>query len=125
MSWWWVFLGGGLGAVSRYGLALLLPPEPLSEGNFPWATLLANLIACLLLGYGLSLFWREQLPRAGQLLLLTGFCGGFSTFSTFAAELLQLLQYGHTLVALTYLAVSVLFGILALAGVLYLLGELG
>ena len=125
MSWAWVFLGGGLGALSRYGLALLLPPDPLSEGNFPWATLLANLLACLVLGYGLSLFWREQLPRTGQLLLLTGFCGGFSTFSTFAAELLQLLQHGHALIALTYLLVSVVFGTLALAGVLYLQGDLG
>lgn len=125
MTWWWVFLGGGLGALSRYGLALLLPPQALTAGHFPWATLLANLAACLLLGIGLSLVGREQLPKAAQLLLLTGFCGGFSTFSTFAAELLQLLQHGHVPVALAYLTVSVVSGVLALAAVLYLQGELG
>ncbi len=111
--------------MSRYGLTLLLPPDPPSEGHFPWATLVANLAACVLVGLGLSLVGREQLPKAGQLLLLTGFCGGFSTFSTFAAELLQLLQHGHAPVALAYLTISVASGMLALCAVLYLQGDLG
>lgn len=114
-----MFLGGGLGAVARYALAVALPREAVSTGTFPWATLLANFLACLLLGIGIVVTTRGYLPRGGQLLLLTGFCGGFSTFSTFAAELLQMGQSGQLFTAVTYLAVSLLSGIAALLGVLY------
>ena len=106
-----VFLGGGLGALVRYAIAQWLPPVSLRIGQFPWATLTANLLACTLLGIGLALLARGHLPRPAQLLLLTGFCGGFSTFSTFAAELLELLQGGHWPVAAAYLLTSLLMGI--------------
>ena len=119
----WVFLGGGLGAVSRYGLALLLPGGPLREGHFPWATLTANLAACLLLGVGLALLSRHQLDRSAQLFLLTGFCGGFSTFSTYSVESLELAHSGHWWLALTYIVVSLLLGILSLWAVLYGMAE--
>ena len=119
MSVVWVFLGGGLGAVARYGLALALPIGPLREGVFPWATFAANALACLLLGAGLVLLTREQLSRPAQLLLLTGFCGGFSTFSTFAAELLELTHSGHWGVAVAYLVASLLAGVVSLFTVLY------
>ena len=117
----WVFLGGGLGALSRYGLALLLPPASLRTGGLPWATLTANLLACLVLGAGLALLAREQLNRPAQLFLLTGFCGGFSTFSTLAAELLELLRSGHWPVAVAYLSLSLLIGLGALLLTLSLL----
>ncbi|THH39853.1 fluoride efflux transporter CrcB [Neolewinella litorea] len=115
-----VFLGGGLGALCRYGLARLLPPAALTEGQFPWATFLANLLACIILGVALGLMTRDQLSRSGQLLLVTGFCGGFSTFSTFAAELTELLQGGHAGVALLYLGGSLLLGIISIGAVVYL-----
>ena len=120
MNWLLVFLGGGLGACCRYGLARLLPTAVLAEGHFPWATFMANLLACTLLGAGLALTVRGQLPRGGQLLLVTGFCGGFSTFSTFAAELADLLQQGYAGVAVLYLGVSLACGLLSIVGVVYL-----
>lgn len=115
-----VFLGGGLGAVARYAIGRLLPVTALESGHFPWSTFLANLLACIVLGVALSLISREGLSRTGQLLLVTGFCGGFSTFSTFAAELVGLLQSGHAATALLYLGGSLLFGMLSIVAVVYL-----
>lgn len=109
-----VFLGGGLGSLARYGIARLLPPVELADGDFPWATLMANILACIILGIGLGLTSRELLAKPLQLFLLTGFCGGFSTFSTYAAELLLLGEEGNTGVALTYLGLSIAGGIAAL-----------
>ncbi len=92
-----VFLGGGLGSICRYGLALLVQPW---QPRFPWATLLANGLACLALG--LLLGWQATglLSDQRRLLLVTGFCGGFSTFSTFTAESWQLFQEGQPVAAL-------------------------
>lgn len=84
-----VFLGGGLGSIARYSLYLLLRPW---QQQFPWATLAANGLACLVLGFALGhTDWSEQ----RRLLIATGFCGGFSTFSTFTAENWGLWQAGQ------------------------------
>lgn len=80
----------------------------------PWATLLANVLACIVLGIGLGLVSREILTRPLQLLLLTGFCGGFSTFSTFGVEVFLLAEEGFSGLALLYLAMSLAGGVLAL-----------
>jgi fluoride exporter len=91
-----VFVGGGLGSLCRWGLGLTLQPLQL---RFPWATLAANGLACLVLGAVLGLQWGGHLPEQRRLLLATGFCGGFSTFSTFTAESWQLLQSGQPFAA--------------------------
>lgn len=114
MPWLLVFLGGGLGSLARYGIARLLPPAELAQGHLPWFTLLANILACILLGIGIALVSKDQLSKPLQLLLLTGFCGGFSTFSTFALELVVLGEEGHTGPALWYLALSLVGGMGAL-----------
>jgi fluoride exporter len=81
-----VFVGGGLGSVGRYGLSVLLRPYAL---RFPWATLVANVLACWVLGMVLAQVSAGRWSEAQRLLLATGFCGGLSTFSTFAAESTQ------------------------------------
>lgn len=117
MNWLLVFLGGGLGSLARYGLARWVGSPVLREGHFPLGTLLANFLACLVLGVGLALAARGQLSRPAQLLFLTGFCGGFSTFSTFGAEIAQLGHHGHHGAWLLYLLASLLSGV----AVIYLL----
>lgn len=120
MTWFLVFVGGGLGALARWMFARLAPPLDLGAGGFPWATFAANFFACIVLGMGLSLALRNQMSPTQQAFALTGFCGGFSTFSTFAADVVVLLQEGYPGVAITYLAVSIACGTLSIFGILYL-----
>jgi len=80
-----VFLGGGWGSVSRYWVGRWLNPSP--GTGFPWGTWAVNVGGCLLIGWVLALSDRHHLDRPQTLLLATGFCGGFTTFSTFIYEL--------------------------------------
>ena len=115
-----VFLGGGFGALARYGLAVWIGPADLLRGGFPWATFAANTLACILLGIGVALGARGMLDRSGQLFLLTGFCGGFSTFSTYALEAQTQVRGGMTGAGLLYVTASILVGV----GVLWLVTHL-
>ena len=98
-----VFVGGGLGSVTRYIIGILISPV---QGRFPWATFVANALACLLLGYWIGLHQSGNLSDQRRLLLTTGFCGGFSTFSTFTAESLRLWQNGQQVEAFAYVSGS-------------------
>ncbi len=91
-----VFLGGGIGSVLRYGIALGMAYFNLS---FPFATLLANMLSCILLGSVTSLFLNESITNNTRLFLVTGVCGGFSTFSTFTNETFLLFQQGNIVLA--------------------------
>lgn len=91
-----VFLGGGLGSLCRWSISLAVQPYQI---RFPWATLAANALACLVLGALVGLQTGGNLSAEKRLLLVTGFCGGFSTFSTFTAETLQAFQNGYYLSA--------------------------
>jgi CrcB protein len=108
-----VLLGGGLGAPSRYLLDRWVQSR--HRFQFPWGTLLVNLIGCLLLGViadGLAhRGWSDNVYA----LLGTGFCGGLTTFSTFSVEAVELLQGRFTRSALGYLVLSCGLGFAAIA----------
>jgi fluoride exporter len=110
-----IALGGGFGALARYGLAQLLPTQP---GRFPWATFITNVVGCLLIGVLMVLvtevFTAHRLVRP---FLGVGVLGGFTTFSTYAVEIHALLRPGTALLAFTYLAGTLVAAMLAvLAG---------
>ena len=100
-----VFLGGGLGSLCRYGIARMLSSQAF---QFPLATLLANIISCIVLGFCTGLLLRDGISMSARLLIMTGFCGGFSTFSTFTGETFLLMQEGQHLLALLNIAGSIL-----------------
>jgi CrcB protein len=108
-----VFLGGGLGSVVRYTLGRWI--NTLHTQNFPYGTLAANVIACLTLGVLIGLAdHRHLLTPNARLFWAVGFCGGFSTFSTFSHETLSLLQGGFSSSSITYVIVSILLCVAAI-----------
>ena len=105
LSYLLVFLGGGLGSICRYGIAHLLATYKLA---FPLATFLANVISCVVLGLLVGLNLKGEIHHHYRFLLMTGFCGGFSTFSTFSAETFLLFESGDLLAAFANIALSLI-----------------
>lgn len=93
MAAWLVFLGGGFGSLCRWSIGRWL--APISQ-NFPWATLAANALSSFILGVvaGLLLEHSTAAAQPWRMLIITGFCGGFSTYSSFTFDSMQLLQSG-------------------------------
>jgi len=109
-----VFVGGGLGSVARYLTGRWFASLDWAAG-FPWATLVINTLGSFLLA-AFALCILKRLPPAQAplfLLLGTGFCGGFTTFSTYEWEAYALWRDGKTPLALAYLIGSVATGLLA------------
>ena len=110
--------GSFIGGIARYLVSLAM--KGISKG-FPWATLLVNLLGCLIIG----LLWGFLSRNASEstswgLFLTVGLCGGFTTFSTFSKEALTMLQTGQIWGFASYIALSILVGI-ALVGIGYYL----
>ncbi len=111
----WVALGGGLGALARYALSNWLLPYTVAN-KFPWPTFAVNVAGCLMAGMLLAMMNKyEWHSPSVRLFLLTGVLGGFTTFSAFGLETFELIKRGEPLLALLYVAASVLIGIAALA----------
>ena len=107
-----VFLGGGFGSTGRYLISQLLSKYKDSLGGFPIHTMTANFIGCLCIGLIIG-YLSKNPNNTIQLLLVTGFCGGFTTFSTFSSEVLKLFQGGQTGIAVLYMGISLVICIAA------------
>lgn len=100
-----VGLGGAIGSMFRYAMYFISKQE-----SFPIATLLINIAGGFLIGVIMGLSLRQN---NWTLFLATGICGGFTTFSAFSFENLQLIQNGKITTALLYISLSILLGITA------------
>ena len=107
-----VALGGALGSVARFLISKIVQGTFITA--FPIGTFFVNITGCLLIGLLYGIFERNQIIDTELKLILTvGFCGGFTTFSTFMNESLHLLRGGNILYCSLYLAASVVLGFLA------------
>jgi CrcB protein len=106
-----IFLAGGAGSVLRYGLGRLIQGQ--SHSGFPFGTLAVNFLGCLAIGMLTRFFTHAQSDNALRAMLVVGFCGGFTTFSTFSLETMALFEGGELQLAALYVGASLL---LCLAG---------
>ena len=104
-------VGGALGALARWALSEAFPHSP---GAWPWSTLLVNLLGCLLIGALLAVL-LARFPSSPWLrpFLAVGVLGGFTTYSTFAVDVVRLTGAGHEVLAGAYVLASVLGGVVA------------
>lgn len=121
-----IFIGGGLGSITRYAVAQLLKSQSI---NFPYATICVNIIGSLILGFVIAVFWNKSQSTAPvsaffhdsvKLAITVGFCGGLTTFSTFSWETFDMIKNGEFLLAAIYSLISVIICILAISFGVYL-----
>lgn len=109
-----VFIGGGLGAVCRFLLGKRINELKLPTA-FPYGTFVVNMLGCFAIGFLFQGIAREAVPKRFQLLLVTGFLGGFTTFSSFSLESANLISSGHVAAALANVFLSVVPGVALVA----------
>lgn len=103
-----IFLGGGVGSVARYGLMQCVNRYLAPGSNFPWHTLVVNIFGAFLIGLLIeTLSLRISLPAPSRFLLVTGFLGGFTTFSAFSMETALMLERGDYINSAAYILASV------------------
>ncbi len=103
MNFLTVFIGGGLGSITRYAIALII--NKLGY-HYVWATMLSNVLACFIIGLLTAVVLKGNLSEQQRLLFATGFCGGFSTFSTFSNETWALFHSGQFAMAFVNIFLS-------------------
>jgi len=114
-TWFWVALGGALGSMARFGVAAAV--AALTGPQFPWGTLLINIGGSFVIGWFGALTGSRgavSVPPDIRVFVMVGICGGFTTFSSFSLQTLELAQAGEVLWAGCYIVGSV---VLCLLGV--------
>ncbi len=108
-----IAVGGSLGCVARYGMSTVV--YAVTPGVYPWGTLFVNLSGSFLIGVFSELFETALIPSEWRSLITIGFIGGYTTFSTYALETLNLIREGEMQYATLNVLVSTVVGILFVA----------
>ena len=104
-----VFVGGGIGSIIRY---LITKVSFFSSNSFPYSTFISNIIGCFILGLALTYFMKNDSQNSTIFIFIAvGFCGGFTTFSTFSSEGLELINNGNLITFILYTFASIFLGI--------------
>lgn len=106
-------LGSCLGGILRWAVSQFF--SKLSWGAYPWGTFVVNILGCFCIGLFYALFEKYEIGNQELRLFLTvGFCGSFTTFSTFINENVSLLQGNSVALSIAYMTISIIVGMLAL-----------
>jgi CrcB protein len=119
MNFLLIFIGGGLGSLARYGISLVVKNN--YQTNLPVSTFLSNVISCFLLALTVYFFQSKYiLSNNLKLLIITGVCGGFSTFSAFSYETFELFKFGYAWLAVA----NILISLISCLGIMYFFSNL-